>query len=395
MRKNNSGVTLIALIITIIVLLILAGVTIAMIMGDNGILNQATNAKTQNTVGEEKEYIGLAYSAAFSEYYDDEIYPEDIQYELENMIGENKTECLESDGNILVKFLETGNRYILEPNGNIIDEGPLVYTQLASQIDSNNYGDFIDYGIDLNDDGDTTNDWKIFYAENGNTFIIAADYLLVDKVPEEASIRKVDTPGYDYSVRWLSIPPNNGANDIDSEVANKFKFTWLEYDVSNNDQNLCVSSILLNTSIWSEFASEIEGAEAIGTPTLEMFIASWNQKYNDSKLYYTVIEGENYLVGNTENPTESSTDVDSHNDTLYFPHLGSYNNCWGYWLVAPWRSNYLMDVQVGYVGANTGYNNDVEPSAYYEGLWTGIRPVVCLPETTNGANDYGVWVLEK
>ena len=86
MRKNNSGVTLIALIITIIVLLILAGVTIAMIMGDNGILNQATNAKTQNTVGEEKEYIGLAYSAAFSEYYDDEIYPEDIQYELENIL---------------------------------------------------------------------------------------------------------------------------------------------------------------------------------------------------------------------------------------------------------------------------------------------------------------------
>ena len=37
MKRKNSGVTLIALIITIIVLLILAGVTIAMIVGDNGI----------------------------------------------------------------------------------------------------------------------------------------------------------------------------------------------------------------------------------------------------------------------------------------------------------------------------------------------------------------------
>lgn len=36
--KNKSGITLIALIITIIVLLILAGVTILTITGENGIL---------------------------------------------------------------------------------------------------------------------------------------------------------------------------------------------------------------------------------------------------------------------------------------------------------------------------------------------------------------------
>ena len=36
--KINKGITLIALVITIIVLLILAGVTIATLTGDNGIL---------------------------------------------------------------------------------------------------------------------------------------------------------------------------------------------------------------------------------------------------------------------------------------------------------------------------------------------------------------------
>ena len=44
-RKKNEGITLIALVITIVVLLILAGITIAALSGDNGILTQAKNAK--------------------------------------------------------------------------------------------------------------------------------------------------------------------------------------------------------------------------------------------------------------------------------------------------------------------------------------------------------------
>lgn len=44
-RKIEKGITLIALVITIIVLLILAGVSIAFLVGDNGILKYTTNAK--------------------------------------------------------------------------------------------------------------------------------------------------------------------------------------------------------------------------------------------------------------------------------------------------------------------------------------------------------------
>lgn len=44
--KINKGITLIALVITIIVLLILAGVTIATLTGDNGILTKAQSAKS-------------------------------------------------------------------------------------------------------------------------------------------------------------------------------------------------------------------------------------------------------------------------------------------------------------------------------------------------------------
>ena len=45
LKSNQKGITLIALVITIIVLLILAGVAISMLSGENGILNQAASAK--------------------------------------------------------------------------------------------------------------------------------------------------------------------------------------------------------------------------------------------------------------------------------------------------------------------------------------------------------------
>ena len=53
--KRNKGITLIALVITIIVLLILAGVAIAMLSGQNGILKRAADAKTETEQAQENE----------------------------------------------------------------------------------------------------------------------------------------------------------------------------------------------------------------------------------------------------------------------------------------------------------------------------------------------------
>ena len=58
--KTTKGITLIALVITIIVLLILAGVSIAMLTGDNGILTQANEAKEQQNIKGAEEKVKLA-----------------------------------------------------------------------------------------------------------------------------------------------------------------------------------------------------------------------------------------------------------------------------------------------------------------------------------------------
>ncbi|MCI9016619.1 MAG: hypothetical protein HFJ53_05610 [Clostridia bacterium] len=64
MLKEQKGITLVALIITIIVLLILAGITISLIIGNNGILNRAKEGGQlyQNAADDERNQLNTAYN---------------------------------------------------------------------------------------------------------------------------------------------------------------------------------------------------------------------------------------------------------------------------------------------------------------------------------------------
>lgn len=63
MKKNQNGVTLIALAVTIIVMLILAGATMATLNGENGILTQSRKASAANTEASVKEKMNTSYTA--------------------------------------------------------------------------------------------------------------------------------------------------------------------------------------------------------------------------------------------------------------------------------------------------------------------------------------------
>ena len=70
MRREQKGITLIALVITIIVLWILAGVSIAMLTGENGILTKAIQSTEETAKGEATEAIKLAVSTIKTEMLD-------------------------------------------------------------------------------------------------------------------------------------------------------------------------------------------------------------------------------------------------------------------------------------------------------------------------------------
>ena len=94
--KENKGITLVALVITIIVLLILAGVSISLVVGDNGVLNQAQSAKKETKRADVDTAMDLSLSSLSTNFMADEwkddtsakiydyVTAGELEYELEN-----------------------------------------------------------------------------------------------------------------------------------------------------------------------------------------------------------------------------------------------------------------------------------------------------------------------
>ena len=120
-KENKKGITLVALVITIIILLILAGVTIAAISGDNGILSNASLAKISTEFAGYKEEVETFKLEKISENTN---FKEDtltagkttIEYEgkPEDEEGNIKTVIKNLDDKYLTKFIIiNGKLYIM------------------------------------------------------------------------------------------------------------------------------------------------------------------------------------------------------------------------------------------------------------------------------------------
>ena len=114
--KTNKGITLIALVITIIVLLILAGVTIATLTGDNGILTKAQNAKTQNDKATVKEKVDLAIAASLDET--GKISLEQLKTNLNNVDGINPIKEDLTDSSFPLEVTVDGTKVTIKKDSN-------------------------------------------------------------------------------------------------------------------------------------------------------------------------------------------------------------------------------------------------------------------------------------
>ena len=114
-KEKQNGITLIALVITIIVLLILAGISIAMLTGQNGILTQAQSAKTTTENKNAEEKVKLAVMSARSRSDTALLEVDKLKEEIENQGGtatndefplnvamDGKNFKIDNDGNIVI-----------------------------------------------------------------------------------------------------------------------------------------------------------------------------------------------------------------------------------------------------------------------------------------------------
>ena len=122
--NGKNGITLIALVITIIVLLILAGVTIATLTGDNGILTKAQNAKEKNAQKTVEEQINLAVQA--SKINEGLVIDKDI---LEQELTNNGIEITKSENDELPWTVKKdGYVYTISENGEIKEKEGIAIT---------------------------------------------------------------------------------------------------------------------------------------------------------------------------------------------------------------------------------------------------------------------------
>ena len=111
-RGKSNGITLIVLVITIIALVILAGVALLSLVGENGILKRSIESKEQAVIGEEIDLTSLAYNAARIELLEE---GKVTAADMNKQFAISGTDAVASGSNpIRVKFNETGNEYTVK-----------------------------------------------------------------------------------------------------------------------------------------------------------------------------------------------------------------------------------------------------------------------------------------
>ena len=119
MCKSKKGITLIALVITIIVLLILAAISINMLTGENSILSKAGEARERTERGQVEENIKIAYTAGTIDNTTAGRAIEDtMDEELEKTYGEGNVDVY-NGGEEFVVDIEGRGEYILKASGEV------------------------------------------------------------------------------------------------------------------------------------------------------------------------------------------------------------------------------------------------------------------------------------
>ena len=231
MKGKQKGITLIALVITIIVLLILAGVSIATLIGQNGVLTQAQNAKEETEEAKEKEEVRVAYMAAKTAKGEDIgelVLESEMDEELKN-IG--------SDGNAT----GTTNLTVTFPNGN-------VYTinQTTGEISGPEKEDNeIIYTLEK----DIFGKYIIRFHPYNYEELILEHYL--EKFKEETT--EEDLLVY-FINKNMDIPEEEKYSSFEELVQEGYEETGIRY---TNAKDICIEVLGMPEEMYPEFITEM------------------------------------------------------------------------------------------------------------------------------------------
>lgn len=288
--KEENAITLIALVITIIVLLILAGISINTITGDNGILKMTQQAKVENEIATEKEIVIRSANAALMNTKGEEFSLNDLQKELDIEAGNGKTEASDEGNSYDVIFKDTNRLYTVNKEGDVTGQGEISKDSNPGDIKKNQ------------------NNEKLSGDDEEHAYEIAS-------IEDLVQFSKMTNEGNNFEGKYVKITKNLNFNS----------------NYSYTDPN--------NTSTFGDYNSDnlVEGIKteltkdgARGFIPIKQFagtILGQNNKINNIRIIEIPVRSDKYLgfvkenVGNIQDLKLSGTlnvDMVDGNKTMYF-----------------------------------------------------------------------------
>ena len=268
-----------------------------------------------------------------------------------------------------------------EENNIVSDEKKSGPKKLTSVITKENYGDYIDYKYDYNGNGDNTDDWRIFYNDGENVYLIASEAIPEILEPEEKNYKNFDF--------------------LDERLEKYFSFAK-KYDKEHTPftQAMNKTAIMLDLTNWESFVNE-NADYAIGGPTLEMFLKQYNE-INDIKIDYKISKygyetKTNYEVeelstwGTSEEFSEMNFLYDTPYPDIYAEYNGFHMN-----IASPAGGDeawYGEDSSLLYV-ISTYYDEYKQGIGWFRSDFQSFKPIICLKADTIGEKTDSVWNIK-
>ena len=282
-KEAQKGITLIALVITIIVLLILAGVSIAMLTGQNGILTQAQNAKTTNESKSAEEKVKLAVMGARAD--DGTLTVGKLRTELANYGG-----TVEGD-TFPVTATVDGKSFTVDANGNVTSAGSSTEPNPPASTENGTLG-----AVTGNEKTNTTVKDSL-----GNQVVVPAGFKVVNKDANVTDGIVVEDVSHSATAgsQFVWIPVGDVIKD---SAGNKETITLSRYTFA--DDNVGTPTDKGSAEIENSFNSGYSHTE-INTAPNGNKTAKENIESEESGFRKSVKDNHGYYIGRYESRTST------------------------------------------------------------------------------------------
>lgn len=419
--SEQSGITLVALVVTIIILLILAGITVASLTGDNGLIGKSGEAKKQTEISEGLEQLEIAVTQSTNKRgnIDETKLAKNLSKinGLKYINAENEEVDIAENTEIKLtaKVKLKGNTYKINAEGNVSykKEGTVDNEDIINSPETY-YGHYITNYNSSNNEGiaegtDQLGKWQIFLVDDNNIYLIASNYISRYYTKEKDGVgldynRNIEDTKNAYNMWVASIRSKYNASATKNDIPNLLsKFSsyqvekyhrWMSYEENQikNAANAKSAAAMIDVDLWDGYKDSKYADYAIGGATVEMFCDSYNQTHSGDKLTPN-LHNCGYLIqkGNASDASRvSGLKTNPNVDKMYFSSgLSEY-----YLLSSPsggdgnYFNSYVGVVSGGTIG---GYDHAFQ-SQY------ALRPVVCLKSDVylkpNKINDTITYTLE-